>query len=589
MMFNFKSNNNNSASPASETGGGNRHKNNSGGAETSPSHQSHNNNNSDLHNDTEQQPQQQASPSSSNNSRKKMGGNNNNGNKNNNASTNNKNNNATSKRSKRSRRRRKGRKSAQIEPMTTTTTTTSATSTAPHDAPMTKSDLYFALDCEMVGIGPKGFDSAVARVTIVNWDRVVVLDTFVKIPVLVTDYRTHVSGIQPHHVCSEDAMTFAEVSKAVQNILRGKILIGHGLENDLCALGLTHPWCDVRDTARYAPYMMETIAASSPEHPNEQHSVVLRPRKLRDLAWTHLGRAIQMEGVPHSPVEDAIAALDLYKAARVEWEKELSRQQQEKIKMQEEQQQQAVSRNGGWFSLGGGGGANTTAAAASLTPQQQQQQQQVYPPPQQRDPRLLSIGPYGLGIPGYSPLPEEYVQEAKSQYPQQQQQQQVVQQQQQNSSTWFWRRPRSPSPQRKTVQMDAVLEDDNKEEEQQQQPEVALQGALESLTLDNTETKKSSSQEKSWRAYSLFFPRRPKSPSSSSQVISTPTLESSATMDTSVSDDLSTTASSLANTTTTTLGSIWSPDYSAKDEDEENDAWTTTSRMTYPEPQYAHI
>jgi RNA exonuclease 4 len=105
-----------------------------------------------------------------------------------------------------------------------------------HDAPMTKNDLYFALDCEMVGIGPDGSDSAVARVTLLNWEKEIILDTFVKVPVTVTDYRTHVSGIQPQDIESENAMTFEEARRRVEHILRGKILIGHGLENDLCAL-----------------------------------------------------------------------------------------------------------------------------------------------------------------------------------------------------------------------------------------------------------------------------------------------------------------------------------------------------------------
>lgn len=186
---------------------------------------------------------------------------------------------------------------------------------------MTKNDLYFALDCEMVGVGPTGFDSAVARITILNWEKEIVLDTFVKVPVPVTDYRSHVSGIQSHDIESDYAMDFEEARRAVEHIIRGKILIGHGLDNDLCALGLTHPWCDVRDTACYAPYMRETLV----DHGNG--GLQFLPRKLRDLAWEKLGRLIQEDHKPHSPLEDAGAALDLYKASRVEWEGELGRMQ----------------------------------------------------------------------------------------------------------------------------------------------------------------------------------------------------------------------------------------------------------------------
>ena len=52
---------------------------------------------------------------------------------------------------------------------------------------------YLALDCEMVGIGADGKQSALARVSLVDWYGGVVLDTFVKVPSRVTDFRTHVS------------------------------------------------------------------------------------------------------------------------------------------------------------------------------------------------------------------------------------------------------------------------------------------------------------------------------------------------------------------------------------------------------------
>ena len=56
---------------------------------------------------------------------------------------------------------------------------------------------YIAIDCEMVGVGPGGIRSALARVSIVNFHGHVILDTFVKPIEAVTDYRTSVSGITP--------------------------------------------------------------------------------------------------------------------------------------------------------------------------------------------------------------------------------------------------------------------------------------------------------------------------------------------------------------------------------------------------------
>lgn len=54
-----------------------------------------------------------------------------------------------------------------------------------------------AVDCEMVGVGPKGEESIVARVSLVNQYGKCVYDKYVKPTQPVTDYRTAVSGIRP--------------------------------------------------------------------------------------------------------------------------------------------------------------------------------------------------------------------------------------------------------------------------------------------------------------------------------------------------------------------------------------------------------
>jgi len=172
--------------------------------------------------------------------------------------------------------------------------------------------MYFAVDCEMVGVGMGGLDSALARVSIVNWNNEIVLDTYVKVDQEVTDYRTFVSGIRPEHIESESAISLTEVQMIVTNILKGKILIGHALDNDLNVMGLQHPCCDIRDTAQYAPFM-RTITKENDEK-------ISCPRKLKDLVWEKFNKHIQVMGKAHSPVEDSIAAMDLYKSARQEWE-----------------------------------------------------------------------------------------------------------------------------------------------------------------------------------------------------------------------------------------------------------------------------
>ncbi|XP_010147063.1 PREDICTED: RNA exonuclease 4, partial [Eurypyga helias] len=108
-----------------------------------------------------------------------------------------------------------------------------------------------AMDCEMVGVGPKGEDSIVARVSIVNQFGKCVYDKYVKPTEKVTDYRTAVSGIRPQNVnTGED---FKTVQKEVADILKGRILVGHALRNDLKVLFLDHPQKKIRDTQRYKP------------------------------------------------------------------------------------------------------------------------------------------------------------------------------------------------------------------------------------------------------------------------------------------------------------------------------------------------
>lgn len=173
---------------------------------------------------------------------------------------------------------------------------------------MKRGDMYFALDCQMVGVGPEGLDSALARVSIVNWDGKIVLDTYVQVSEPVTDYRTFETGITEEHINSDRAMPIEEVQNLVSILLTGKILIGHALENDLKALCLSHPWTDIRDTAKYVPFMTKI---DQPSVLNLRDFPQFRPRKLNELVSEKLGIEIQTAGM---------AAMALYKSVRSEWE-----------------------------------------------------------------------------------------------------------------------------------------------------------------------------------------------------------------------------------------------------------------------------
>jgi len=174
---------------------------------------------------------------------------------------------------------------------------------------------YVAIDCEMVAVeSDYGSSLALARVSIVNWYGEVLLDTHVQVDEHVVDYLTFVSGITQEDLESEEALTFYDCRVKVQNMIRNKVVVGHALRNDFNVLQLSHPWHLTRDTARYEPFMKACKIEKGK----------LLPKKLKVLAKDKLGMIIQEDGKEHDSIEDATAAMDLYKKARRKWEKAVS-------------------------------------------------------------------------------------------------------------------------------------------------------------------------------------------------------------------------------------------------------------------------
>ncbi|CAD6647832.1 BAH_G0047620.mRNA.1.CDS.1 [Saccharomyces cerevisiae] len=162
---------------------------------------------------------------------------------------------------------------------------------------------FIAMDCEFVGVGPEGKESALARISIVNYFGHVVLDEFVKPREKVVEWRTWVSGIKPEHM--KNAITFKEAQKKTADILEGRILVGHALKHDLEALMLSHPKSLLRDTSRHLPFRKLYAKGKTPS--------------LKKLTKEVLKISIQ-EG-EHSSVEDARATMLLYKKEKTEFEK----------------------------------------------------------------------------------------------------------------------------------------------------------------------------------------------------------------------------------------------------------------------------
>jgi len=273
------------------------------------------------------------------------------------------------------------------------------TSKKQHDAPMKKRDLYFSLYVEQVGIAshpPKEGSppdqqheheqKAVARVTLTNWDNEFVLDTFVAIPVPVSDFYD--TGIQPENLeangtssatdeekaaveTSDDApSSFASIRAKVERILRGKILIGYELDEGLTALGLNHPSTDMRDCSDY--FSQNRAADTSAGDDNSKQSLA---SSLEELSQNELNRSFDSarakiakespnnadvmilgkdSTVSRKPVQICVTTMDLYKKCRKEWEtaliaksRERERHQQDYLmkishqRQKEQQQQQA--------------------------------------------------------------------------------------------------------------------------------------------------------------------------------------------------------------------------------------------------------
>ncbi|KAM3424026.1 hypothetical protein BST61_g11423 [Cercospora zeina] len=174
--------------------------------------------------------------------------------------------------------------------------------------PTHKTGKYVALDCEMVGTGPPPhLDSVLARASLVNFHGEQIYDSYVQPPprIRIEDYRTHVSGIKPHHLKPGYARTFAQVQKDIATLLEGRILVGHALRNDLNALLLSHPKSDMRDTSRYPKFRIESKG---------------KPPALRNLARSELGLEIQTG--EHSSVEDARATMLLFQKEKRGFEEE---------------------------------------------------------------------------------------------------------------------------------------------------------------------------------------------------------------------------------------------------------------------------
>lgn len=153
---------------------------------------------------------------------------------------------------------------------------------------------YIAMDCEMVGVGEGGYESALARVSLVDFHGRQVYDSYVKPQERVTDWRTAITGLTQKDM--RFARDFDEVQGQVAELLRGRILVGHDVKHDLDALKLGHSARDIRDTSKFPGF--------------KQYGNGRKPALAR-LAREILG--VEIQGGAHSSVEDAKVAMALFR------------------------------------------------------------------------------------------------------------------------------------------------------------------------------------------------------------------------------------------------------------------------------------
>ncbi|XP_044086021.1 apoptosis-enhancing nuclease [Neovison vison] len=164
-----------------------------------------------------------------------------------------------------------------------------------------------AIDCEMVGTGPRGRVSELARCSVVSYHGDVLYDKYVRPEMPIVDYRTRWSGITRQHM--RKAIPFQVAQKEILKLLKGKVVVGHALHNDFQALKYVHPRSQTRDTT-YVPSLLQ------------QPGLHTRTRvSLKDLALQLLHKKIQVGQHGHSSVEDATTAMELYRLVEAQWER----------------------------------------------------------------------------------------------------------------------------------------------------------------------------------------------------------------------------------------------------------------------------
>ncbi|KAL9609622.1 MAG: hypothetical protein Q9167_005623 [Letrouitia subvulpina] len=159
---------------------------------------------------------------------------------------------------------------------------------------LTAGHTVLAIDCEMCTV--EGNESALTRISVVNWDGDTVMDELVKPERPITNYLTEYSGITREKLKPINTSVSDIQRRLLELISPRTILVGHSLNSDLDALRMTHPF--IIDTSLIYPHYRGAPLKNS----------------LKWLAQKYLQREIQKGGGSgHDSVEDSLACMNLVK------------------------------------------------------------------------------------------------------------------------------------------------------------------------------------------------------------------------------------------------------------------------------------
>jgi len=154
-----------------------------------------------------------------------------------------------------------------------------------------------ALDCEMVIVDRTNLE--LARCSIVNYYGNVLLDTYIKPVGRITNYVPWITGIT--YVTIKHCKSYVYYEKQIKDLLDGRIIVGHSLHNDFKALSYKPHESKIRDLTKFKPLNGCTSIWS-----------------LKKMMGQYLHGSIQ-KGT-HDSVEDARAAMALYRKFESDWE-----------------------------------------------------------------------------------------------------------------------------------------------------------------------------------------------------------------------------------------------------------------------------